>query len=160
MPIFHVQVVGTGKGPDGKTVQVPPSVALQQRGPVLQVSVGLEQTMAKALAQQGKAVPAMISGLALIDTGASVSCIDETVAKNLKLPVVDVAKMTSASHSSHPCNLYPMQILLPAGVGFASPRAMGANLAVQGLVAIVGRDILQVCTLFYNGNAGQVTLSM
>jgi len=116
--------------------------------------------MAQALIQRGTPAPAVKSGLALIDTGASVSCIDEQVAAELKLPVVDVGQMTSASHAAHPCNLYPIQILLPAGIGFAAPRAMGANLAVQGIIAIIGRDILQVCTLFYNGYAGQITLSL
>jgi predicted aspartyl protease len=159
MPTFHIQVVGQGKTPDGKPVQVPPGQALQQRGPVIQVTVGLEQTMAHALIQQGKAIPPARAGLALIDTGASVSCIDEQAAQDMKLPVVDVGKMTSASHDSHPCNLYPIQIVLPAGIAFGAPRAMGASLAAQGLIAIIGRDILQVCTLFYNGNAGQITLS-
>ncbi len=126
----------------------------------MQVSVGLEQGMAKALTQQGKPVPELRSGFALIDTGASVSCIDEQVAKEMRLPVVDVGKMTSASHDAHPCNIYPIQIALPAGIAFGAPRAMGANLAPQGLLAIIGRDILQVCTLFYNGSAGQITLSL
>ncbi len=126
----------------------------------MQVSVGLENGMAKALVQQGKLVPAPKVGLALIDTGATVSCVDETIAKELKLPVVDVGKMSSASHTGHPCNLYPIQIALPAGIAFNAPRAMGANLAPQGLIAIIGRDILQVCTMFYNGGAGQITLSL
>jgi hypothetical protein len=29
----------------------------------------------------------------------------------------------------------------------------------QGLLMLIGRDFLQHCTLFYNGIAGQVTLS-
>jgi predicted aspartyl protease len=116
--------------------------------------------MAQALIQQGKPVPSMKVGLALIDTGATISCIDEQAAKDMKLPVVDVGQMTSASHVGHPCNLYPIQIVLPAGIAFGAPRAMGANLASQGLIAIIGRDILQVCTMFYNGVAGQITLSL
>ena len=160
MPIFHIQVAGQAQDPTGKPIQVPPGVALQQRGPVIQVSVGLEQTMAKALTQQGQPVPTLKVGLALIDTGASITCVDEQAAQELRLPVVDVAQMASASHSGHPCNLYPIQMILPAGISFGAPRAMGANLAVQGLIAIIGRDILQVCTLFYNGGSGQITLSL
>lgn len=40
------------------------------------------------------------------------------------------------------------------------PRAMGANLKPQNLVALIGRDFLQHCTLFYNGFTGQITLSI
>ncbi len=161
MPTFHIQLAGQGSSPDGKSIQVPPVVALQQRGPIIQVSVGLEQGMAKAITQQGKSVPAPRIGYALIDTGASLSCIDEQVAKDMQLPVVDVGQMVSASHTGHPCNLYPIHIaLVPTPIVFNASRAMGANLAVQGCVAIIGRDILQSCTLFYNGAAGQITLSM
>jgi len=37
---------------------------------------------------------------------------------------------------------------------------MGAALSGHGLVAIIGRDLLQTCTLFYNGVAGQFTLTL
>ena len=57
MPTFQIQISGQGKTPDGKVIVVPPSVALQQRGPVIQVAVSLEQNMAKALMQQGKPIP-------------------------------------------------------------------------------------------------------
>lgn len=158
MPTFHIQIAGQVKTPDGKLLQVPPGVALQQRGPVIQVTVGVEQNMAKALMQQGKTVPPPKLGYALIDTGASVTCIDEQIAKDLGLPVVDVGKMTSASHEGHPCNLYPAQITIPPMLTFQAPRAMGAKIAVQGFVAIIGRDVLQGCVLIYNGGTGQITL--
>ena len=106
MPIFHIQIAGHGKTPDGKVFQVPPAVALQKSGPAIPVSVTIEQNMGKALSQQGKTVPSK-GGAALIDTGASQSCIDEQVAKELGLPVVDIGRMASASHEQHPCNLYP-----------------------------------------------------
>lgn len=161
MPTFHIQIAGQAKGPDGKDVQVPPGTFLQRTGPVIQVTIGLEQGMAQILMQQGKSIPVATVGLALIDTGASVSCVDEEAAQQMKLPVVDVAQMTSATHDQHPCNIYPIQIAMPSsGVVFGAPRAMGAKLAPQGLIAIIGRDILSVCTLFYNGSQGQVTLSL
>lgn len=127
MPVFHSQIGGQGKTPDGKVFQVPAHIALQQRGPVLPVAVGLEQNMAQALLQQGKVVPQPKTGIALIDTGASVTCIDEQAAKDLGLPVVDVGNMTSASHEKHPCNLYPAQIVIAQALSFQAPRAMGRS---------------------------------
>jgi predicted aspartyl protease len=158
VPILHSQIAAQGKGPDGKVVQLPPAVALQMRGPVLQVTVTIEQNAGKALLSQGKTVPSK-TGLALIDTGASNTCIDEQAAKELGLPVIDVGNMQSATHEKHPCNVYPVQIVSPV-VTLNSPRTMGAALPPQALLVIIGRDVLQSCNLFYNGPAGQFTLSL
>ena len=159
MPILHSQIEGQAKSPEGKTIQVPPGIALQFRGPILQVSVTIEQNSGKGLIAQGKSLPTPRSGIALIDTGASNTCIDEQAAKDLGLPVIDVANMQSASHEKHPCNIYPVQIITPI-VTLNAPRAMGAALASQGLLVLIGRDVLQNCTLFYNGPTGQFTLSL
>ena len=159
MPILHSQTAAQVKTANDKTVDVPPAVALQGRGPVLQVSVTIEENAGKALISQGKPLPAPKQGLALIDTGASNSCIDEQAAKDLGLPIIDVGTMQSASHDKAPSNIYPVQIITPIFT-LNSPRTMGAALASQGLLAIIGRDVLMRCTLFYNGPMGQVTLSM
>lgn len=158
MPILHSQIGAQGKNPDGKVVQIPPDVALQMRGPVVQVTVTIEQNAGKALLSQGKTV-ATKTGWALIDTGASNTCIDEQAAKDLGLPVIDVGNMQSASHEKHSCNIYPVQIITPV-VTLNSPRTMGAALASQGLLVLIGRDVLQTCNLFYNGPIGQFTLSL
>jgi predicted aspartyl protease len=158
VPIMHSQMAAQGKGPDGKVVQVPPAHALVLRGPVIQVTVSLEQNAAKALLAQGKAVPTK-SGLALIDTGASNTCVDAQVAQELGLPVIDVGSMQSASHDKHPCNIYPVQIVMPI-ITLNSPRTMGANLAAQGLLVLIGRDVLASCNLSYNGPSGQFTLAL
>jgi predicted aspartyl protease len=123
----------------------------------VQVAVMIEQSAAKALLSQGKTAPSK-SGLALIDTGASNSCIDEQAAQDLGLPVIDVAAMQSATHEKQSCNVYPVQIITPL-VTINSPRTVGASLASQGLLVLIGRDVLQHCTLFYNGLVGQFTLS-
>jgi predicted aspartyl protease len=159
VPTLHSQIAAQTKTPDGKTIQVAPAIALQVRGPILQVSVTIEQHAGKGLLAQGKALPAPKSGIALIDTGASNTCIDEQAANELGLPVIDVGSMQSASHEKHPCNIYPVQIITPI-VTLNAPRAMGAALASQGLLILIGRDVLQNCTFFYNGPVGQFTLSL
>ena len=161
MPILHIQLAGQGQTPDGKVVPVPPAIALQQRGPIVQVSVSLLESVAKALVQQGKALPQPATGLGLLDSGASNTCIDEEAAQKLQLPVIDVGSMCSASHAKIPSNIYPIQFSV---VGFPiqlqSPRTMGAALKEQGLLLLIGRDLLAHCTLFYNGPTGQITLSV
>src|SRR6266404_5575082 len=98
MPILHCQTTAQAKTPNGKTVNVPPAIPLQMRGPVFQVTVTIEQNAGQALISQGKTPPTPKTGVALLDTGASHTCIDEQSAKDLGLPVIDVGTMYSATH--------------------------------------------------------------
>jgi hypothetical protein len=67
------------------------------RGPVVQATVTIEENAGKGLLAQGKSLPTPMAGLALIDTGASGTCIDDQAAKDLGLPVIDVASVTAAT---------------------------------------------------------------
>jgi predicted aspartyl protease len=160
MPILHIQLVAQATNPDGKTVQVHPSIALHQRGPIIQAEITIEQNAGKGLLAQGKNLPTPKSGLVLIDTGATSTCIDDQAAQDLGLPIIDVAKMTSATHVDQQCNVYPVQITIQSAITFNSPRTIGASLAAHGILALIGRDVLRVCNLFYNGPMGQITLAL
>jgi predicted aspartyl protease len=161
VPILHIQITGQGRTPDGLQVPVPPAQALQQRGPIVQVAVTVQQAFATALAQEGKPVPQPVMGYAVIDTGASNTCIDDETARSMNLPVIDVGVIHSASHAQTPSNIYPVQIeIVGFRINFQSARTMGAALKEQGLLMLLGRDLLERCTLFYNGLTGQITLSL
>jgi hypothetical protein len=89
------------------------------------------------------------------------SCIDVGAATRLNLPVVNVIKMSSASHVGHPANVYPVKFEMAGfGIKFNVPMVMGAPLAPQGLLALIGRDVLRHCLLAYNGAIGQITLAV
>lgn len=161
MPILHIQITGQTQAPNGSIISLPPQLALSQRGPVVQVSVSVEQHIAQQLLQQGVSLPQPLNGLALIDTGATTTCIDDTAAQQLQLPVVDVATIASASHPSTQQNVYPIQIeVIGLPITINAPRAIGAPLAAQGLLVLIGRDLLQHCTIYYNGITGSFTLSI
>jgi predicted aspartyl protease len=161
VPILHVQYDAEGQTPDGKTIQIPPRVALLQSGPCVQIIIGLAQSFVEQLVQQGQTVPQPVTGMALVDTGASTTCIDDVLAQNLGFPVIDVVQMTSASHAGTEANVYPIQMeIVGSPIRVNVPRAIGANLTPQGIVALIGRDYLQHCTLFYNGFTGEITLSI
>jgi len=161
VPTLHSQFAGTARQPDGTEASVPSQVALALRGPCVQVSITIAEQIATQLLQQGKTLEPPVSGLALIDTGASTTCIDEAAAKKLRLPIVNVVKLASASYSATPANVYPIRVEV-AGlpISFNAPMAIGAPLNSQGLIALIGRDLLLYCTLFYNGISGQITLSI
>jgi predicted aspartyl protease len=161
VPILHSQYAAKGKKPDGSEIDLPPAVALSVQGPVVQVTISLSPAMATPIIQQGGQVPTPVSGLALIDTGASGTCVDVDVANQMGLPVVGMGKMTSASHEQVDAPIYAIQIQV-AGLPLAlqSPRALGANLKVQGLTALIGRDALAAGVFVYSGLAGSITLCL
>jgi predicted aspartyl protease len=102
-----------------------------------------------------------MAGLGLIDTGATTTCIDEKAAEGLGLPVTNVVRVASASHSSTEQNVYPAQIsIVGLPISINAPNAIGAPLGAQGLIALLGRDVLQHCTPFYNGPGGSISLSL
>jgi hypothetical protein len=87
MPIFHIQYSGQEKTTDGKAVPLPPGTLLAQLGPSAQVAIGLAKPIANQWTLQGIALPAPLSGNALFDTDASVTCVDDETAKHLGLPI-------------------------------------------------------------------------
>ena len=127
----------------------------------MQVTISVAESVVAQLAEKGLEIPAPVSGLALIDTGASTTCIDNDVAQQIGAPVVDVVKMASASHAETEANMYPIRLEVVGLLGTVSaPRAMGAALQCQGLIALIGRDVLRRCTLHYNGPSGEFTLAI
>jgi predicted aspartyl protease len=161
MPHLTITLRAEGRDKSGNTVSVPPHIALANRGPVVQASIAVADQVAKSIVAEGGTLPDPQTGWALIDTGASSTCVDDEVAQALGLPAVDVVRIASASHSASEQNVYPIRLEI-AGlpVSLNAPRAIGAPLKAQGLVALIGRDVLAACTLFYNGPNGQLTISI
>jgi hypothetical protein len=161
VPILHLQLSGHGLTPDGRQVALSPAAALQQRGPVVQVVVSVAQSVAEQVVQQGGQLPPPASGLALIVTRASVTCVDDAVAQLIGAPVIDVVAIHSATHPAHHANVYPVRFeVVGLPIALDAPRAIGAALQSQGIVMLIGRELLQHCTLFYNGITGAFTLAI
>lgn len=97
--------------------------------------------------------------LALIDTGASNSCIDIKIAKELELVSRDfISVLTPSGISDH--FTYDVAIMLPQQLQYKSffIEVTGGDLERQPYDALIGRDILESCTLIYNGWDGSFQL--
>ena len=161
MPILHSRFGGEGVNPQGETIQYNPKAILESRGPVVQVSLSLAEPLAEQLLLKGEMIPEPIAGFALIDTGASSTCIDEVTAQKLGLPVVDRIKIASASHDAMEMNAYPTMIsFISAPIKINATRAIGVNLNNQGIIVLLGRDMLRKFIMFYNGPSGELTISL
>ena len=101
-----------------------------------------------------------VSGRALIDTGASMTCVDRRAAERAGLAVVDSAPMHAATRSGEIVPVFAGRLVLQGFVNADTVGADGANSERQGPVALTGRDILAKCQLVYHGNDGLVSLAI
>jgi hypothetical protein len=161
VPIINVQLGGV---PPGQPIPNPPpnpAAELSGRGPCLPVSILPYSVILQQLVLQGTALPTPITGFALIDTGSGVTCIDIDAATHLKVPIIDYSNLTSATHANQNQPVYPVQIQIPgSAIGINAPRAIGVPLASQGIIALIGRDVLKDSILIYNGPAGQFSFTV
>jgi hypothetical protein len=116
--------------------------------------------MAQVLQSLGRPVPPAVPGLALIDTGASICGIEETALRQLGIPPFGYMSVNTPSGSA-------MQSTYPASLSFpgtpipniAFTNFVGNNLAAQGILVLIGRNVLKDFVLVYNGPGGHVALA-
>jgi predicted aspartyl protease len=152
MPVYN--------SPSASDIQ-PVSLALRLRGAVIPVEISIPQTLQRRLTQQGQSPPAPQNGLALIDTGASLSAVDDEAIRTLGMaPVGQTQIHTAGGIVARP--LYPARFSFP---GTDLPpltfrRVASSALQSQGVIALLGRDMLANFILIYNGPAGTFSLSV
>jgi hypothetical protein len=123
---------------------------LQQIGQVVEIVIFPSQPVFSKMRSEGKNPPSK-KVIALIDTGASGSCINDPIAKELGLIARDVISVQTPSGTSQQ-PIYDLGFALPSLTNNIFPiQALGADLEKQPYNALIGRDILSICTLIYNG---------
>lgn len=146
------------------TIAVDPS----GNGPLLTAVVGVSEPRRAALAEAGVAIPTPVPVRALVDTGASMTCVDPIVlVDGLGLtPKTQIPCLTPTTGSSPEMkDVYDVSVLIFAKMNEpaleqATMPVMASDLfAAQGIHALIGRDILARCLLHYNGDAGLFTLA-
>lgn len=123
---------------------------LHDLGPVIEIIIFPPQPVFESLTGAGKPIPQK-KVLALIDTGASGTCISDPIAKELGLIVRDIVPVQTPAGGTTQC-IYDLGVALPSLIRNIFPViACGANLDNQPYDALIGRDILSQCTFIYNG---------
>jgi len=129
-------------------------------GPTLAVDIGFDPNYNPAAIPYVTPTPGITGVNALVDTGAMVSCIDNLLAAQLDLPVVD-RRPVSGIHGSRDANMYLAQIHVPS-LGFTIyGEFVGVDLQAGGQVhsALIGRTFLRNFNMVYEGRSGSVTIS-
>ena len=129
-------------------------------GPTLLVDIGFDP----ALFSGGRLDPTLKTGApsipALIDTGAGESCIDDGLARQLGLPLVDRAKLSGAG-GAHELNVYLGHIHSPQLMWTQWGRFAGVRLGEGGQPhrALIGRAFLATMLMVYDGRTGTTRLA-
>lgn len=133
---------------------------LLQRGPVLNIELSIPTALAKIWDRQGLQIPAPQAGIALLDTGASRSCVDKETIRQLNIPSIGIERVYTPQGNEEQ-HKYPVRISFPGTtlptVEFGS--AYGSTLKEQGLLALIGRDLLTHFSFIYNGPGGFISLA-
>lgn len=130
---------------------------LVQYGPTLVVDIGFDPTY---LPGAGADPDLAMKGVhALVDTGATTSCIDSELAMTLGLPIVDQARVSGIS-GEQTVNMHLAQILVPSLPFIIYGAFAGVDLAAGGQShsALIGRTFLRKFRMMYDGVTGEVTI--
>jgi len=157
MPLFEIQYPGQAD----KQAGLPTSI-LQRIGPLLNVTVGVTPEHEQKLRSLGIPVPEPVPGVALIDTGASITVIDESIAQQLKLRPTAIARLNHPGGvTNRPC--YPVQMLFPATAlpprEFATAVSAKVKTPKYPHIVLLGRDFLRQIRLVYNGPKGRIEMA-
>lgn len=129
-------------------------------GPTLIVDIGFDPTFDPS--KSGTKPATQLQGVrALVDTGATQSCLDSTVATTLNLPIIDRQKISGVG-GVHDVNIHLGQIYVPSLASTIYGPFAGVNLSAGGQphIALIGRTFLQHITLHYDGRTGKVTMTL
>ena len=129
-------------------------------GPTLAVNIGFDPNYDPTTIPRIIPMPGITGVHALVDTGAMVSCIDNLLAAQLNLPVVD-RRPVSGIHGSQDANMYLAQIHVPSLGCTIYGQFVGVDLQAGGQVhsALIGRTFLQNFKMVYVGRNGSVIIS-
>jgi hypothetical protein len=128
-------------------------------GPTLFVQIGFDPTFDPLAVPPG--APNLPTNVvqALVDSGATESCIDSTIATALNLPIID-RRSVSGVHGTGEVNMHLAHIHIPA-LNFTLYGAF-AGVALQAggqhHHALIGRTFLRNFTMIYEGRTGTVTI--
>ena len=142
------------------------TLQFQTGGPQLQLLVGVSHPRVQALQAANQPIPQARLIRGLVDTGASVTAIDPSVIQSLGIQPTGAIPLLTPSTGSTPVqvNTYDVGIVIPLGMAgqnhvIGALQVFESSLTVQGIEALIGRDILSGSLLVYDGRANIFSLA-
>ncbi len=144
------------------------TLQLSPGGALVAAAIGVSDARRNALVTANQVAPDIIPIRAMIDTGASCTCVDPSVLKTtLSLTPTGNTAVVTPSTGNQPVNVdqYDICLIVPGKQDDAPffipnlPVVCMELLGAQGFHALIGRDVLARCVLLYNGSIGWFTLA-
>jgi len=150
----------------GQSIQPSPQ-GLASIGPLIQIQIEVPSVLAASLQAANLPIPNPVDGVALIDTGATITSIHADILIGLGINPVGVANVGTAGGPRQQ-STYPAKFSFPGTPlpGFELAQVIGCDLTGQmvgnqrPLIGLIGRDVLANAVLVYNGSAGMFSLSI
>ncbi|MGK2966126.1 MAG: retropepsin-like aspartic protease [Tepidiformaceae bacterium] len=137
-------------------------------GAYFPIEIHPPQALADTLTQSGQPLPPAQVGLAIIDTGATMTAVHEPSLVALGLQPVNTVQMGTANGQVTQ-NVYAARIFFPTtGWNLELQQVVGSNLAgqiiplnpPQPMICLLGRNTLRGWVLTWNGPGGFWTVSV
>jgi hypothetical protein len=140
------------------------TVLIGSEGPVIDLVVSVGRTLQRRLAAPAVPSPSLITVRALIDTGADLSAVHPQVLHQLGVQATRSVRVRrpGAGGGFRVAWLSDVELAVGGvspGTHWIATRVVGVALSTPTVLALIGRDLLVHCALFYNGPRGELTLS-
>lgn len=158
---FNVQTQPDPANPLNTLVQVQPGAhGLFSGGIVMDVVIGVDSITAQSLLASNIPVPSPITSKALVDTGCTITSIDNAIVTQLGLKVRGYNQTHTANGvmnvSQHQISLNFARTNL---TGRQVQTVQAVDLSGQPFGMLIGRDIMMSWSITYNGTTGFVCIA-
>ncbi|MBF0591583.1 MAG: hypothetical protein HQL02_05795 [Nitrospirae bacterium] len=120
---------------------------------MIKVTVDISTKLEESYRRQSIPIPKSIEGYGLIDTGATITAVDIDVIKVLNIAPRGTATVLTPQGSDEQ-EIFSLRMALPHGITFNFQSVTGSVLKNQGIIALIGRDVLIRGVFVYNGTIG------
>ena len=139
-------------------------------GAFLQVEIHVPPAIGKVLSDDNRPIPPPVTGVAIVDTGATMTCVQESILRDqLQLQPIRTVKSGTASGQVTQ-NVYPARIVAAnQGITMDLNAVAGVDLTgqtvatlpePQTVIGLLGRNFLRYCVFIWNGPGGYWTITL